>query len=156
MHYPLLFTYRGSVIGKGFLAEISARGRVLASVESDGCWLYGVNPGGVAVDGSSLEDAHRELRETIRLVLVDLANEATTFDAFQLSIEEFFKTTNEPTREEWETAVAQVRAMKVTVEGLPSEPAASDLFVRVTMKSEHEFSARDNVVESHQALATAA
>jgi len=44
--WSLMFTYAGPVFGKGFLAQVELRGRLLASPETDGVRSDGVNPGG--------------------------------------------------------------------------------------------------------------
>jgi hypothetical protein len=44
--WPLLFAYRDRLYGKGYVVEISIRGRALAVTYQDGqVWMYGVNPG---------------------------------------------------------------------------------------------------------------
>src|SRR5438105_3607256 len=55
--WPLIFSYKGTIMGKGFLAEIALTGRLLASQEMAGVWLYGVNPGALSVGAPTLADA---------------------------------------------------------------------------------------------------
>lgn len=150
MNYPLLFSYRGPVIGPKFLAEVMLRGRLLASVEPEGWWLYGVNPGALAVDGKSLDEADCQLKETMHDVLVGFAEEAESFDDFKRSVEEYFYAVCEPVLQEWTEAVANVRSSPtIKIEGLPKKPADSDMFVRVTKKAERDMSAADNVADSN-------
>ena len=69
------------MIGRGFVAEIEVTGsRVLASIETGGdAWLYGVNPGGLAENGDSLDDAYAHFRKAVYEVLIDMAKESRTF-----------------------------------------------------------------------------
>ena len=116
-----------------------------------------MNPGGLAADGASLEDAHTAFRKTLTSVLFDLAGEAETFSLFKVAVEEFFNETNEPTLAEWQAAVDEVRKSDLSVEGIPREPAESPVFVNVVIKEQREFSAACNVLEPPpDLLATAA
>jgi hypothetical protein len=157
MNYPLLFTYRYPVFGSGFVAAVEARGRVLASIESEGTWFYGVNPGGVAADGQSLEDAHAAFSKALTSVLFDIASEEPTFESLKAAVESFFWETNNPTLHEWEEAVNDVRAGKLHMEGLPREPAESPSFVHVTLKAQTDFNPHCNILDGQpELLATAA
>lgn len=155
MHYPLLFTYRGPVFGVGFVANVEARGQVLASIETDSTWFYGVNPGGLAADGVTFDEAHIAFRKALTSVLFDIALEVTSFQEFKSSVEQFFQETNEPTFSEWETAVAEVRHGNLEMEGLPRESADSPPFITVTLKEQREFTPHCNILDP-ELLATAA
>lgn len=116
--WPLLFTYSGPIIGRGFFASVSFCGRLLATQEPEGIWLDGVNPGALAVGGATLDNANHELRETLTKVLVAYASEAKSFDAFKTAVERFYHETDDDTVAEWK---ASVDALK---NGLLSVPAA--------------------------------
>lgn len=143
---PLLFSYRDTVFGHGYVAEVVAvNGRALLAEENGEWWFYGVNPGGIAAFGSSPDEAHAAFRARFRDVLSDFAAAVTTFDEFRRDVERFFIETNEPTAQDWQTAVEAVRAGRVSVEGIEQKPATSPRSISVMMK--HVFTARDNEPE---------
>lgn len=149
---PLLFTYRDTVFGNGFVAEVVAtNGRALLVEENGECWFYGVNPGGIAASGSSPDDAHAAFRTRFQQVLSDFAAGASTIEDFRHEVERFFRETNEPTERDWTTAVEAVRAGRVSAEGIPQKPAESPRTVSVIIK--HSFTARDNEALLQRAIA---
>src|SRR5438045_1576115 len=92
---PLLFTYRDTLFGNGFIVEVNARhGRALCVREADAFWMYGINPGGIAAHGSDPDEAHIAFRTTFSNILKDLADEADSFDAFRATVVRFFDETN--------------------------------------------------------------
>jgi hypothetical protein len=133
-HRPLLFIYKDLVEGRGFVAEVVAHGRALAAREgAEHFSLYGVNPGGLAAEGPSEEDAHAEFRRVYTLVLHDIAYSARNYDEFRADVQRFFHETNVPTEKEWLSAVEEVRKGHVNVD-LPVQPADSPRFVEVTLQ----------------------
>src|ERR1700739_4655066 len=104
--WPLLFTHRGTIMGKGFLAEIEFQGRVLATPEVEGIWVSGVHPGAIAVGAATLADTHTELFNTLGRVFVDFAQQSGTFDEFKAMVERFYYESDPETEHEWEQAVA--------------------------------------------------
>src|SRR5262245_28133848 len=106
---PFLFTYRDSVFGQGFWAEVVAHGRVLAAREGDVWWLYGVQPGDVTAQGETPAEAQAEFRKEFTAVLYDIANEVKDFAEFKAHVEQFMQQPNEPVRDVWVRAVQQVR-----------------------------------------------
>ncbi len=149
---PLLFTYRDTVFGNGYVAEVVAtNGRALVVQEDGESWFYGVNPGGIAAPGESPDAAHAAFRATFRRALNDFAAAATTFEEFRAEAERFFGETNEPTAREWDAAVETVRAGEIRPEGIPQKPAASPRSISVLIK--HGFSARDNEAQLERAIA---
>lgn len=72
-YYPLLFTFRDKVSGNGFLANVVAHGRSLASQEKDGWWIYGVEPGDLAAGGTTFAKAQCEFRKAFTTILFDIA-----------------------------------------------------------------------------------
>ena len=73
--WPLLFKHHGTILGKGFLADIEIHGRVLATPEADGVWIDGVNPGAISLGAATLNDTHAELRSTLARVFIDFAEQ---------------------------------------------------------------------------------
>jgi hypothetical protein len=141
--YPLLFNYRDTVFGNGYVAEVVVtNGRVLAAHEDEEIWFYGVNPGGIAAPGESPDAAGAAFRSTFRNALSDFAATANTFEDFRREVERFFAETNAPTEIEWNSAVAAVREGKIDAKGLERKPAESPRSITVLLKQ--AFSARDN------------
>jgi hypothetical protein len=157
-NYPLLITFRGVVFGRGFVAEVTATGRLLATHEHEAdWWLYGVNPGAIAAHGSSLDDAHQDFRDGLQGVLFQFAAEASSFDAFETEVERFFYATNEPTAAEWTDAVELVRANQTRLDGLRVERAdQARVSVTVVRKSAETVTPDDNRMRVDAALANAA
>lgn len=136
MNYPLFLTYQSPIIGNGFVAEITARAQLLATQEEDGWWLYGVHPGGIAESGDTLDQAHLEMRESLRLVFADFATEADTFDAFKSRVEKFFEVTDETTVAEWKDALAAIRKQGDGSLNLPRIQGEKGFFVEVVDRTQ--------------------
>jgi hypothetical protein len=129
--YPLLFQFKDKVHGRGFEAEVTIAGRVLAVEETDGWWMYGVAPGGLAESGSTAPEAHATFRKAFSEILLDIAASTTDFRAFEAEVGRFFSETNEPYQRDWDAAVEEVRAGRVTAE-MKRLPAETERFCRVT------------------------
>lgn len=154
-HYPLLFTFRDKVSGNGFLVNIVIDGRVLASQEEDGWWMYGVQPGDLAAGGSTFAEAHCEFRKAFTTILFDIAEDAEDLKTFRADVHKFFKGINHPTEKEWQAAVCAVRAGRITADaicgGLQTKPADSRRSVRVKLLK--VFKTKDNILEPQMAMA---
>jgi hypothetical protein len=156
MKFPLLFTYKGTTIGNGYVAAVDMKGRAVVEIEQDGTWLYGVAPGAIAEGGKTLDDAHRHFRETLRLTLVDFITDAASFEDFQAEAERFFKDVNTSREDEWRAGVELVRQAHVTslaFNGIPKWPAESETFIKVTRA---ELTPTLNNIESEAAVAAPA
>src|SRR5471030_73514 len=119
--WPLLFSHKSRIFGKGYIAEVELCGRLLAELEMDGVWLYGVNPGAIAVGAGTLSTANVDLHKALGAVFADFADEASTFADFKYEVERFFNETDFTSVTEWEGAVARVKCSP-TIEapgGLP-------------------------------------
>ena len=149
--YPLLFTFVDKVEGNGFLADIRVHGRLLAAQEEDGWWMYGVNPGGLAACGDTRAAAYTEFRKTLMKVLFDIATEARDFYAFRTAAKKFFDEVNEPNLKDWEQARADVKAGRITIDGMRRESAESPRRIEVTQKQ--TFAAKDNATDPHATVA---
>jgi hypothetical protein len=140
---PLLFSYRDCLFGNGFVVEVVATyGRALCVRESDGVWMYGVNPGAMAAVGDTAEEALAAFRALFSGNLKDLALESNSFDEFKAKAAEFFNDTNPGHEREWLRAVEAVRRNEVEIDGLPRVPADSQRTISVTAKK--AFTAADN------------
>ena len=149
---PLLFSSRDTLFGPGVLIEVRVfNGRALYVEEPDGGWLYGVNPGGMAAGGSSLEDAHQAFRQVFSKVLVDLIMDTKSAQEYGAAVDQFVRETNEAYEAEWRTAVEAVRALPTNTTGLPKAPADSPLSVEVVVRERSQVA--DNVAQSDAQLA---
>jgi len=84
------------------------QGRALLVHEEKDLWMmYGVNPGGMAAEGTTKEEVMVEFRITHELILNDIAAECKTFKAFQAKIEHFFHQVSDEGA--WLEAVEEVR-----------------------------------------------
>lgn len=124
---PLFFRYQGPLVaGRGFIAQVTLEGRCL--LEHTGrnfVSLLGVNPGAVAGQGDSSDEAYRELRENIELVILDFAMEAASFDQFKEAVERFALETNRPLEVAWRASVEAAPAGKVAHSEFPEWVDAS-------------------------------
>jgi hypothetical protein len=133
-HYPILFGFRDLVVGAGFVADISTQGRALLVDEGEeGFWMYGVNPGGIAGSGETTAEAQADFRQRYKSVLFDFASVSQGFEDFEKSVQKFFAEVNEPTEEEWNAAVQDVRAGKVEADWLAKGRAESKRQVKVRL-----------------------
>jgi len=124
MKYPLLFSFRDLIAGKGFVAGVVVDGRVLLEEEGDGeVWMYGVQPGGVAGGGPSRDAAFREFKNRYISVLYDVAQDADSFAVFEREVTAFFNTVSDGTGRDWEAALAEVRRTQASLPGVPTMKA---------------------------------
>lgn len=138
--YPLFFNHGGLVAGRGFLAHVRIQGRcLLEETDEEFVSFFGVNPGGVAGQGSTQDEARRDFLEHLRLVVFDFASEALSFEHFKELVEAFVAETNRPSEAQWLEAVAAVRAGEVDRSGysrtLPAEQPPAAIVVRVRESS---------------------
>ena len=152
--YPLLFTYRDTLFGNGFLVEVQGiNGRALCVRESDEYWVYGINPGGIAAHGDTPDAAHAAFRKTFSHVLVDLALGSDSFEVFQKSVYDFFEDTNPGYEAEWQQAIHAVRRGEVSLEGIPIVPANSQRTIVVSVKLVENVTPQDNSANVQYLLA---
>lgn len=151
--YPLLFTFFDKVEGNGFLASIKVQGRLLAVEEPEGneWWMYGVNPGGLAACGDTRAEAYAEFRQTFMKVLFDIATEAKDFYAFRADARRFFDETNEPNLKDWQAAREEVRAGKITIDGMRRE--TSEAPCGIDIQEKQTFAAKNNATDPNVAVA---
>ena len=143
--YPLLFTYRDTLFGNGFVVEVQAvNGRALCVHEEDGFWVYGINPGGLAAGGEDPEAAHAAFRKAFSSILIDVAASSGSFEEFQSAVEQFFQDTNSGYEEEWTASLGAVQRGDVRLEGVPVMPANSPRSVTVSVKQAEKVTAQDN------------
>ena len=154
-HYPILFTFRNKISGNGFLAKVAVHGKSLAVEEEGGWWMYGVEPGDLAAGGATFNDAQAAFRKTFTAILFDIAEETEDFKSFKAEVAKFFRGVNQPTEQEWQAAVLEVRAGRITADaisdGLPILPAESPRSVEVKLL--RFFKPKDNVLDPQMAVA---
>jgi hypothetical protein len=117
-HFPLLFNFNDIVLGKGFLAGVTMRGRVLAAEEDGDWWMYGVQPGDLVAGGTTFTETMAQFYEEFKAVLHDIAEEAPDSGTFRVEVESFFEGVNRPVEQEWLAAVTRFRSG-----GLPDLPS---------------------------------
>ena len=116
--YPVLFTTRELVAGNGFLAGVSACGRVLLVQEDSGSWwLHGVEPGAIAEGGASPLEADLQFITGLRNILYDMAAKTASFEEFEAAVRTFFHEVDEEDEALWKEALQRLRA------GAPVEDA---------------------------------
>ena len=121
MVYPLLFRFRTSVVGEGWLAGVEVCGAAVVTKETDGEYIaHGLKPGGVAGVGSTVNQAYLAYKEEVRTVIYDMAGNAS-FDAFRDGVLEFFESTDVWGEEKFAEGRLMVAAGKVD-SSLPVEP----------------------------------
>ncbi len=111
--YSLLFTFEQVIYGKGFLALVVARGRVLMAQEYDKWWLYGVQPGGMADCGQEIFEAQLNFRAAFKNILLDFAAESENFKEFEKAAKDFFNAIDKEDEAEWIKARDAIRSGKV-------------------------------------------
>ena len=153
--YPLLFTYRDTLFGNGFLVEVQAvNGRALCVKESDDeFWVYGVNPGGMAASGNTADAAHTAFRKAFSHILIDLAHDSDSFEAFRTAVARFFDDANPGYEAEWQTATHAVRRGEVALDDVPVMPANSPRSIAISIKQVEMVTAQDNSANLHYLLA---
>ncbi|HVR10405.1 MAG TPA: hypothetical protein VMW75_20330 [Thermoanaerobaculia bacterium] len=130
-HYPILFSRRDVVKARDYTAGVIVAGRILVTEEDGEFWAEGVNPGGMAAEGDSTETALCALCDSYHKVLLDIAEDAPSFESFKKAVERFFADTNMTALKEWEEAVLQVRAGKLTLDSMGKRPSESPIGIRV-------------------------
>ncbi len=145
----MLFKYRSPILGKGFVAVVEMHGRLLAHPDTDqgpdGVWIDGVNPGALALPAQNIRSASQSLQSALTGVLVDLAEESDSFEAFSRAVEQYFHDTDPETAGEWEASVAEVQMGRISSPGLlPVLSATLPLFVAVTRKVIESVTPKDN------------
>lgn len=165
IRYPILFgPHGGLVAGNGFIAHVAIRGRcLLEETDEEFCSALGVNPGAVAGDGVNLGEAYSDLVERVRLIVVEIAEEASDYEDFAAQVRSFVLETNRPNEEDWKAAVAKVRAGELDLEGVRREDAERGFMVEVRLiapereQNEHQpiSPSLNEPVATHESLAMA-
>lgn len=158
--WPILFQYQGPVIGKGFVADVQLCGRLLVEIETNGVWLYGVNPGALAVPAVNIAAGSAAVTKALTAAFVDFAEDASNFDGFKAEVERFFESTDEESDVEWKAAVQAIRNGSLpALSGLPMKSAdETTLSVSVTIRPVEDLTPDDNRIdlEDEPTLAAAA
>ncbi len=127
---PLLFSFKEMVFGDGFLAEVVAKGRMLAEKEKGGVWIYGVQPGGLSAGGKDENQAYIEFKSTFIEILSHMAKKST-YEEFKEEARKFFHEVCDPTLEDWKASVIEIRKKNTNPTNFKSESAESPRSIRV-------------------------
>jgi hypothetical protein len=131
-HYPILFSRRDVVEAENFTASVTVAGRVLVAAEDGEFWAEGINPGGLAAKGESATAAMRALCVSYHEVLLDIAEDESSFEGFKKAVERFFADTSMAALEEWDKAVVEVRAGRLSLgDEMGKRPSESPLGINV-------------------------
>ncbi len=132
---PLTSTHSVTPVSHGAVFVSCNRDDVLAlrpEESGDEIWIYGVEPGGFAANGSDPKDALEAFRHSFANVLRDLAAECSQFVEFEAAVQSFFREINVPNERDWHPAVQAVRSVtsrssapKSTLPSLRSAGSAS-------------------------------
>jgi hypothetical protein len=145
--WPLLFKHHGTILGKGFLADIEIHGRLLATPEADGVWIDGVNPSAISLGAKTLNETHAELRNTLARIFIDFTEQTANFEEFEARVQAFFNETDSETQREWDAAVEAVRAGRTAgPDGIPRKDAETPCFVKITQKTVEAITPKDNTI----------
>ena len=148
--WPLFFSYRSPIVGRGFLAEVELLGRVLATAGDD-VWLEGVNPGAFAVEAASLDVAGAALRTALTNVFIDMAADADARE-FERRVDAFFNARDDDAFAEWREAVESIRRGGRGAPELPRFSAETPIEVRVTTKPGADLMPEDNPMLTHATM----
>lgn len=133
--YPLFFTLKELVYGDGFVAECAIQGRALAVQEEEREWWFnGVEPGGLAERGETLNDAYYSFRDTLKEILFDISYKAESFEAFEASVKRFMHDVNRPNDVDWWACVEAGRKgeLQAPTANMREEDADKEPHVYVT------------------------
>jgi hypothetical protein len=108
-NYPLIFTFRDAISGKGFLSGVTVTGRAVMTEENGELWMYGVFPAGIAETGQTMEETYSRFRNRCKAAFFDMAEEANSFYQFKELVQKFFYEEDESQTKEWMEALEQLR-----------------------------------------------
>ena len=158
--YPVLFGFRMSVAGKGFLAGIHIDGRALLEEEDGAWWAYGVDPGPFAASGTTPIEAFQAFRQSVLEVLFDSASLTENYESFEADVRKIFTQRSEEDAARWEAARRDIREGRVTPEApFDALPQNTDVFtpnlivVQLDKVESQRFSPSDNHVDQLAAAA---
>lgn len=119
--FPLTMTYSLPAVGKGYVAGITIKARLLMIAETgEEVWVYGVNPGGICAFAPTQDAAQTRFIDRFNSVVTDLAESADNFQQFKTELTEAF-TTNMEYEKLWLEARKQVQAGSSDIPGMPRE-----------------------------------
>ena len=85
--------------------------------------------------------------ERIRVVVIEIAEEASTFDEFKAQVHQFVDQTNGPNEEIWRDAVESVRAGETDLEGVHREDADGEFWAKVDLVATEDETAEPQHIE---------
>jgi hypothetical protein len=157
LEHPMMITLQDAVAGNGFLAGVTLYGRALMRKEDDDkWWMYGVRPAAIAESGQTPEEAFLRFRSVYKETLLDIAQDAATFEIFNAQVNRFF---DEPDTDDedarlWEQALAAIRADNIAppepFQKLPREsPESNPSKIEIErLDRKRRFTPKDNVSNS--------
>lgn len=150
---PFFYRFRDSIFGHGFVALVETTGRAMCEREGDAFVVAGVEPGGLAAEGDTREAALNAFRQTFRMVLMDIAAEAPTFEAFHREVRDFVHQTSPATLAHWAAAVELAR---IKADQTPDVARVRhDMPVSVAVSCSTDLVPQQNVVDDQTQLVAA-
>lgn len=155
LRYPLMFRYKDSIAGDGFLAAVVVSGRALMVREDEQWWMYGVRPAAIADCGDTPPEAADRFRERYRTVLFDFAADSSNFEAFKKDVESFFVQEEQAIATDWNDAFRLMRSRQVEPEPpfseLPkAQPETQELEIQVHLVETKTLSSAHNKVDERR------
>ncbi|MCC6645059.1 MAG: hypothetical protein IT374_05735 [Polyangiaceae bacterium] len=133
-NYPIVFSCRDTIVGNGFVAQVSIDGRAVLTHEDGGdLWMFGVQPGSVAggigavqhVNGAACAAAFAQFKEHHTMSLFDIASDAESFDVFKSEVEKYFAQVHEANARDWAEALEAVRRSQTAIDDVVTLSADS-------------------------------
>lgn len=120
---PLLFKFKETVQGSGYVAQVRMCGRATLEEEEGEVCIGGVAPAGFAGVGETRNEAFNDFRRGWAEILFGIAEESATFAEFKAACEDFLAQTHDEFTREWEEALQRVRDEQLSDDQLTSENA---------------------------------
>lgn len=145
--FPLFYTFKKFVSGAGFIADVYIRGRATAiaarSDEGGGIewWFNGVEPGGLARVGPTLNESYYAFRDALEEILIEIAHQSKTFQEFEDHVHRFANQINEPEEKDWQEARAAVRRGELDSPGRMKRDEENTGTTAVFVNQVHEYNA---------------
>ena len=151
---PFFFRFRDQIFGHGFVALVETTGRAMCEKEEGGEFtVAGVEPGGLAASGETRESVLHDFRQTFRMVLMDIATEAPTFEAFHAEVRRFVHETSPATLTDWAAAVERARIVADQTPGVAR--VRPDMPVSVAVSCSTDLVPQQNVIDDPAQLIAA-
>ena len=101
----------------------------------DGWWLYGVQPGGMAENGETPQEAYARFYNAFKVIVTDLAVEHPEYVGFEQAARQFFNGIDANDEGRWRSAADAIRSGRMVPEApfteLPRLPQETQSYLQV-------------------------